>query len=262
MDSGRVRKHRSRGLCHGRESTQSGGEACGSVLENAERQPHRFRVASPHPPTPRFVLRAETRAAAARFAPKRLTSPMMRPPRESGVALRGRLKSQERRPGRSSDGGEQWNTSLRISKTRTSQSSASAANHGKVSRGAPRAPGTEPSSGHLAAIPPQPLPPGEPRGSRGCEDHRTVAPESRDACQRNGFREPRLEHLPRCRKALRSLTRDAWFSSIHRTGNTPRRSDRPPFVCGKAWVSPGSSPHRPPPPGGSLRVASDADCGA
>ena len=45
--------------------------------------------------------------------------------------------------------------------------------------------------------------------------HRTVAPDSWGADQRNDFNEPRLLHLPIRRKALNSLTGDVWFSLIN-----------------------------------------------
>ena len=45
--------------------------------------------------------------------------------------------------------------------------------------------------------------------------HRTLAPDSWKALERNDFREPRFSHLPVHRKALNSLTWDIWFSLIN-----------------------------------------------
>ena len=58
--------------------------------------------------------------------------------------------------------------------------------------------------------------------------HRTLAPHSWDAYERNDFSEPRLLHLPIHRKALNSLTWAIWFSLIHRIFLMFRL---PPFCC-------------------------------
>ena len=59
--------------------------------------------------------------------------------------------------------------------------------------------------------------------------HRTLAPESWGADQRNDSSEPRLLHLPIHRKVLNSLTWDFWFSLI----NSNLLMFWPPGLCCK-----------------------------
>ena len=56
---------------------------------------------------------------------------------------------------------------------------------------------------------------GEHRSS-GCKKMQDTGPESWDAYEKNDVSEPRLLHLPMCRKTLNSLTWGIWFSLIHK----------------------------------------------
>ena len=51
-------------------------------------------------------------------------------------------------------------------------------------------------------------------GGLGVGKHRILALDRWGACQRDGFNEPRLLHLPIHRKVLNSLTWGVWFSLI------------------------------------------------
>ena len=53
-------------------------------------------------------------------------------------------------------------------------------------------------------------------GNSGCDNTRGAGPDSWDACEWTDFSKLRLLHLPRHRKALKSLTGDIWFPLIHK----------------------------------------------
>ena len=57
---------------------------------------------------------------------------------------------------------------------------------------------------------------GELKGAQDMKKHRILAPDSWGACERNGFSEPRLVHLPIHRHVLNSLAWDVWFSLSHK----------------------------------------------
>ena len=67
--------------------------------------------------------------------------------------------------------------------------------------------------------------------------HRTQAPESWGADQRNDFSQPRLLHLPIHRKLLNSLTSDSWLSLI----NSHLLMFQLPGLFCKTPIDPGSS---------------------